>query len=35
MADLVRACECYRLEVGDLQAGRDVVLSLLDHALVR
>jgi hypothetical protein len=35
LAEVVRACDCYRLKVGDLQAGRDVVLSLLDNALVR
>jgi hypothetical protein len=33
MAQFARACQCYRLEVGDLQEGRDVVLGLLDKAL--
>jgi hypothetical protein len=33
MAQFAQACECYRLEVGDLQEGRDVVLGLLDEAL--
>jgi hypothetical protein len=32
LADVVRRCDCYRLEVGDLAAARDVVLDLLERA---
>jgi hypothetical protein len=31
VAEVVRGCECYRLEVGDAAAARDVVLDLLEH----
>ena len=31
VADVVRGCDCYRLEVSDIAAGRDVVLDLLEH----
>jgi hypothetical protein len=33
IAEVVRACDCYRLEVGDLDEARHVVLELFDRAV--